>query len=341
MKVTVRDVAKRASVSPSTVSMVLNKKRGISEKTRLAVLEAVEDLGYKPPFPRGRESRGVIRFLKIIRHGHILNENHTPFIAGYIDGIEQEAREKGYTLEVQRVDAKEKGALQAILNQKRGQGVIVLSTELRGEDTPLFESYQDPLVFIDTVLPSPLFDYVGMDNEGVIFSLVESLKDLGHQRLGVVSSSLETPNFTVRKKAFQEALGYFGLEQNPRWNFVVSSTFDRAYEEMDGALQRRKDLPTVLFCVCDIIALGCMRALSKNGFSIPQDLSLIGFDDLPASGMTSPPLSSVGVPKNSMGRRAFQLLHRQMEAALPRERVYIGSELILRESVAAPREKIL
>ena len=335
MSATVRDIAQQAGVSPATVSLVLNRRPGVGEDTRKLVLGIADELAYTPPAVKRRKKSPAIRLLKIARHGHIINRDHNVFISDYIDGIEREARENGYTLEIRSYNSFDADSLIEELNSCEIGGAVVLATELMTGDIPLFQEAEIPLVFIDGTHPFAPFDFIDMDNEGAVFSIVSHFIDAGHKEIGIVTSSVETRNFKAREEAFNAALEFHGLKADPNMIFTVDSTFEQAFLDMEKLLDKRKRLPGALFCVSDIIAYGCLKALKNHGINVPGQVSLMGFDNLPSSAMTEPPLSSVNVSKSRIGRRAFQMLKRRMEAndILPYEKVFIASEIIERNSV--------
>ena len=338
MSVTIRDIARKAGVSPATVSLVLNRKNGVGDQTRDLVLRTAEEMNYRVVRKKSSSRNRCVRFLRIPRHGHILNRDHQYFVADYIDGVESEAGALGYRLEVQTVENFKRDEITELVDMNTADGAIVLATELMLEDFSAFEALHCPLVFIDALHPLAPFDFVDMDNEGAVYSLVKALKDLGHSRIGLVSSSVETRNFKSREKSFREAVRFFGMEFREEWYFRADSAFERCMEDLDSLIHRRAAMPTALFCVCDIIALAALRVLKGRGFSIPGDISLVGFDNLPASGISEPPLASVDVSKRLIGRRAFQLLHHRMTDRENRafEKILIGSSLKIRESLSSP-----
>ncbi len=338
MAATIRDIARKAGVSPATVSLVLNGKPGVGDRTRELVLQTAEGMNYRGVRKKKSASERSVRLLKIPRHGHILNRDHQLFVADYIDGVEYEAGRLGYRLEVQTVDSFKPDEIGEFINGSPADGTIILATELMLEDFSAFESVRRPLVFMDALHPSAPFDFVDMDNEGAIFSVVKTLKDMGHGAAGLISSSMETRNFRAREKSFREAVGFYGMEFREEWHFRADSAFESSVEDLEGQFRREQQLPGVLFCVSDIIALAALRALKGKGFSIPGDISLVGFDNLPSCEIAEPPLTSVNVSKRMIGRRAFQLLHNRMtdREHTPFEKVLVGSSLIVRESLASP-----
>jgi len=337
MSTTIRNIADKAGVSSSTVSLVLNSKPGIGEETRLLVLETAKSLGYAiSAGGRRRKTEKTVRFLKIAKHGHIINRDHSVFISDYIDGIEKEGREHGFSLEVRNYGSFDPDEIFNDLVKSPPSGVVVLATELDEQDIIFFDGISVPVVFIDCSFRISSFDSVDMDNEGAVFAIIKVFQEMGHRNIGLVKSSIESRNFRLRERSFYEALEYFGCQINPDWTYSVDSTYEQSWRDMKSHLEKGKNLPTALFCVCDIIALGCLKAIREKGIRIPDDISVIGFDDLPSSLLSDPPLASFTVSKTGIGRRAFQLLKGRMDALkdFPREKVFIGGELILRSSLS-------
>ena len=336
MATTIKEVAEAAGVSPATVSLVLNDRPGVGNDTRERIIELAAKLGY----PQRKNKAQIVsrpqafRFLRIIKHGHIINPNHRVFIADYIDGLEREAKTRNYRLEIHTHEGFDPASILKTIDPASFEGVVVLGTELDEDDMEIFRSAQLPIVFIDTYHPYLGFDFVDMDNESSVYAVVEYLYQAGHRRIGIVKGSIETRNFRAREKAFLDTMERFGLRFNSKDSFVIDSTFEKGREDMTRQLVGHEELPTALFCVNDIIAYGCAQALKERGCRIPDDVSLVGFDDLPSNGYMEPQLTSVKVSKKNIGRRAIQLLMDRIEnPKRPFEKVLVGGELIIRKSV--------
>jgi LacI family transcriptional regulator len=340
MAATIKQIAERAGVSLATVSMVLNSRHGIGAETRDRVLAAANDLGYRPRRRTAEALNRTVRFLRIVKHGHILNPNHRVFIADYIDGIEREARNWSCALEVSSYERFDADEIIASLEKSNIAGAIVLGTELTEEDLEGLKRAKRPLVFIDTFHSSLGFDFVDMDNDSAVFSVVEYLWRQGHRRIGLVKGSVPTRNFRLRERSFFESLEHFGLGFDPGDSFAIDSTYEKAKEDMERQLAGRTSLPSALFCVNDIVAYGCANALKVAGFAIPGDVSLVGFDDLPSNSFMSPPLTSVKVSKHRIGQCAMQIMALRLDnPGRSTEKVLVGGELVLRESVRTISEK--
>ncbi len=343
MSSTVRDVADRARVSAATVSLVLNGKGGISEETRSRVLLAAADLNYEPRSSKVAKASalGTLRFLKIAKHGHTVNRDHNTFISDYIDGMSNQAAACGYKLEVV---SHEGGPIEEIVTSLAGaalSGVIVLGTELTEADVKLFEASPVPLVVIDTFHDLIECNFVNMNNRDAVFKILAHLAAQGFRHIGFIASNVQTINFHLRREAFVEGMKHFALPVAARDIVTVDSTYDGAYQDMLVKLRAGLTVPECYVCTNDIIAYGCIKALREFDIRIPQNLSLVGFDNLPMSATMDPPLTTIDVSKRKIGNLAITLLAEQIRSQVsePAVKVLVGADLIVRSSVAKKSAK--
>ncbi len=344
MGTTIKDIAQRADVSIATVSLVLNNKPGVGDDTRRRILKLAEQMQYvsSPRTSGSAIEKGTVRFLKIARHGHIVNRDHNVFISDYIDGIDQAGQELQYKTEVTSFKGTPmEEIVRTIQSQPELAGAIVLGTELTREDVLMFESISMPIVFIDTFLDYVPFDFVDMNNIDSVFRVIEHFLSYGHQEIGIVRSRFRTRNFALRDRAFREGMAALGLEMDRGYVFEVDSTFDGAYQDMLHYLRQGAKLPSALFCTNDMIAFGVLKAFRETGVSVPEEVSLIGFDDLPTAALLDPPLTSIAVSKREIGSTAMRrLISRTRNARMPYSKIVVGGTLIERESVARIGEPI-
>jgi LacI family transcriptional regulator len=337
------DIAKAADVSPSAVSLALNNKSGVSGEVRDRILGIARTMGYRSVIRQeGRGAAAGIKLLKIAKHGHIVNERHNAFITEYLEGIEQGAKRRNYKLEVSffnRTPVEEivEAELNAGINKKAG-GLIVLGTELSAHELSFFTTLSQPAVFIDTYFPLAVFDCIDMDNGDGVFRSVEYLYRMGHRNIGLIKSSYETRNFREREEGFREAMEYFSLPVQEDFITAVDPAYEQAASDTARFLERPRSkgsFPSAFFCMNDIIAYGCMRALREEGFAIPGDVSVIGFDDLPSSSVTDPPLTSIRVAAHQIGERALEKLSERIEGAAggQPEKILVSGTLMIRGSV--------
>jgi LacI family transcriptional regulator len=333
------DIAKIAEVSPSAVSLALNNKSGVSDDVRRNILNIAARMGYKSVSPEPDRFNGniTIKLLKIAKHGHIVNERHNAFITEYLEGIETEVKKRKYKLEVSFFNRVPIEEIIASQTETSVSGFIVLGTELNDHELATFSLLKQPVVFIDTYFPISVYDCVDMDNVDGVFKAVQHLYDCGHRSIGLVKSSYETRNFKMRDFGFREAMEYFSLPVQEKFIVSVDSTFDGSGADMDRYLARSKSLPTAFFCMNDIIAYGSMKALRNRNVNIPADISIIGFDDLPSSGLSEPPLTTIRVSTQQIGRRALEKLSERIINLSDQvtENILISGKLVIRGSVSA------
>jgi len=339
MAVRIKDIAQRANVSFATVSLALNNKPGVGEATRSKILEIAGNLGYRSTQYSFPVDYGTIQFVQIVRHGHTLNQDHKVFISDYIDGILLETKKLPYKIEIKSFHATPITEIITWLEvQTHLSGVIILGTELSREDVLAFTNCSIPAVFLDTFLEYVSLDFVDMNNADSVFSVLEHFIEKGHDEIGIVRSSVQTRNFWLRNKAFREGLEFFGKNHDGKFSFDVDSTVEGSYRDMRSILDRAFKLPSALFCVNDVIAFGVLKALRENGNLVPEEVSIIGFDDLPASALLNPPLTSVIVSKREIGRVALNRLNTRIgNPDLPPTKIVVGGQLIERESVISKR----
>lgn len=328
------DLALKAGVSPATVSLALNNRKGVNQKTRERILSIAEEIGYQKRAGAISYS-SVIQFIQIIRHGHVLNRDHNVFIADYIEGITGKAKELRMKVEISSFQPDT--TIQDILRfmgSQTADGFIILGTELSQTDFEQFSKFEKPIVFLDAFFEAYKMDFVDMDNSDSISEIIDLLIETGHRSIGMVSAPVSTRNFTLRENSFKESIEQKGLPYSSNSMLNVDSTFQGAYRDFLSYLNGKPKLPQAFFCVNDIVCLGVMKALKEKGYAIPEDVSLIGFDDLPTSTQSEPPLTTVRVFKKDIGSMALTLLkERIVRSDAPQIKVLISGELIIRESV--------
>lgn len=332
---TIRDIATAAGVSPATVSLVLNGKGEISGVTRAKVLEAVSRLNYVPRAAKLRSEAGeTLRFLKISKHGHTVNRDHSIFISDYIDGMSAEATRRGYKLEVVTHELQPISAIAETLAGAPISGVIALGTELSEADVRQLQGYGLPTVFIDTFYDVIEANFVNMNNADAVFKVLQRLHGQGYQRIGFVASHVDTTNFRLREQAFHKNMGRLGLTVDPRDTISIESTYDGAYEDTLAWLSKGQDLAECYFCTNDVIAYGFLKALKEHGVRIPEDVAIVGFDNLPLSSTMDPSLTTIDVSKRKIGYLAVTVLDDLINTAeaQPPVKILVGAELIRRAS---------
>lgn len=337
MPISVRKLAQLLGVSPASVSLALNGKPGVSEETRGKILAAALQHGLKPVSAPAAVRRSSDITLAVYRkHGSICGD--TEFFSAVIEGMNAEACRRGFRLHVTYIysDAWEDRQLEE-LRRSGAAGCVLLATEMQQEDIQKFDDFPLPLVVLDSFFPGRCGAYVTIDNFEGARMAVRHLLSRGHRRIGHMASAVPISNFSERKQGLLAALSEY--PEATLQSFPVGTTPEQAYSDMSAHLRRRPFnpalYPTAFFADNDIIAVSCIRAFREWGVRIPEDISVIGFDDVPLSCVTSPRLSTVRVEKETLGRLAITLLRDRMDnpAASAPVKLSVGTSLCLRESV--------
>ena len=337
MAPTIKQIAEIAKVSTATVSLALNNKPGVSPATRERVLTIAETLKRNSAAQSFNTLiKGSVRFLKIVKHSRIVNRDHDVFIAAYIEGMDKEARKHGYNLEITHITFDQIGEFVSHLNNSSSKGLIVLGTELNARDIQGLESINVPIVVIDTTFDFIKLDFVDMNNTEALFQIVRHFVENNHRDIGLIwGEEVEARNFELRRLAFEQALKYFDLPFNPRNIITVDSTFAEACQGVLRYLKSGPKLPTALVSANDLIASACLKAFKESGIRVPQDVSIIGFDNLPMCEMLDPPLTTMRVSKQQIGETAMELLIGRINHRIgaPTLKVSVGGQLVIRKSV--------
>jgi LacI family transcriptional regulator len=330
MPVTAKEIALRLGVSAATVSMVLNNRPGIGEVTKQKILDMVRELGYEKKQVRIVQAQPQSLNLVIYKkHGDVVSD--TPFFAELIQGIELRTRKSGFNLLVSYFYESQNHAEQfnAILASSC-RGIILLATEMVSQDMETFASLEIPLVILDNSFSDIDRDSISINNIRGSTQAVKYLKQLGHTRIGHLRSSVNINNFYERREGYLRALTN-GV--NPVYTIAISSTSDGAYRDMKKHLASGPEIPSAFFADNDIIAISCIRALREEGCRIPGDVSIIGFDDIPAAAAIDPPLSTMGVPKKSLGILAVErLIKRIGKETSETVQISVNTTLVVRSS---------
>ncbi|MFR8089145.1 MAG: LacI family DNA-binding transcriptional regulator [Lachnospirales bacterium] len=337
MSITAKELAALLGISPAAVSMALNGKKGVSNATRHRILAAAEAHGYD--FTRIQEkqlpshSYGTIFFIIYKKSGAIVND--TPFFSQLSEGINECCKAEGYHLNISYVYAHEDiPAFLSTLTTSGQNGVLLLGTEMAESDFEPFRTLSLPLVVLDTYCNQMTSDYVLINNTQGAFLATDHLIKHCQSQPGYLHSSYVIGNFEERANGFYQAIRAAGMSTSQSIVHRLTPSMDGAYADMLELLAQQESLANCYFADNDTIAAGALRALKEYGYRIPQDISIIGFDDLPLCNYLDPPLTTVQVSKQYMGRvAARRLIERIHEPDQPPIKIELSTRLLLRRSV--------
>lgn len=301
MKVSIRDISRITGFSPATVSNALNHKKGVNKETSDEIFRVARETGYI-----NENSITKIKLVMFRKNGLIIED--TPFFPALITGFEQECRKCGYEMVICNVDQRDEDyeeQVQGLLNEV-GSAIVVLATEMAEGDLNSFRKSACPLLIMDCWTESMKFNSVLINNEDSARMATEYLADKGHRKIGYIRSSFRIKNFRARFAGYQAALRSRRLDYDEKNVFTVIPNLNGAYHDMLRYLESRSQLPTAFFADNDLMALGAMKAFQEKGYRIPEDISIVGFDDLPFSEISNPALTTVCVPNMEMGQLAVR-----------------------------------
>ena len=308
-KPSVKRISEITGFSPATVSNALNMKRGVNKDTAERIFQVAGELGYFT----GSKSLKSIKFVQFRRNGGIIDDS--PFHPAVIEGVEEAARENGLATIYIRLNYTAPDYLEQVsqLTSDSNGGVILLATEMLEEDFDPFMHCKCPIILLDGWCERQPFNGVLINNIDSAQNAVGHLIARGHRKIGYVRGSFRIKAFQAREYGYRQALLDHGLELEPRWVVTVGTKTDSAYEGMLSYLDTKPELPTAFFVDNDLIAFGVMRALKDRGYRVPDDVSIVGFDDVAYCTVSSPALTTIHVNKRSMGWEAVRRLLTMMD----------------------------
>ena len=327
--VTIEDVAKAAGVSAATVSRVMNRSPLVAEATAQTVRKTVERLGYVPNQQarnlRRSESRTVL----------VLTPNITnPYFASVFDGINEGAQALEYNLFLCTVDGKNQEALLSeAIDSKRADGAILLKID---RDARWLQQYSDRFPIVQCCEYAAPCDtaHVSVDNYRAGYEVTSFLVGLGRRKVGTISADNRVMSTMQRMRGYQDALTDAGIPLKERYvaradaNYTYLSSLDAARRILS-----QEDPPNALFCIGDSIAMAAVVVAGELGLSVPEEVSVVGFDDVIYTKMIHPYLTTMVQPCAQLGRRAMEMLHGILVNGEPENRnVILPHGFALRES---------
>lgn len=334
MSISAKELASRLHVSPATISMVMNRKPGISDETRARVLSAAKKYGYDlAKYSSSLTETKNICFIIYKKNGKVVSD--TPFFSDLTEGISNTCQTNSLSLHILYVYGNQPVKSQIKeLYEKEYHGILLLATEMCQEDFLPFLDLPCPLVALDCYYEDLNFDTVLINNVQGSYMATSHLLMRGFQRIGYLKSSFQIANFSERADGYFKALRHYNIKKDLDYVLELSPSMEAAYLDMKILLSRNIPLAEAYFADNDLIAAGAMRAFAEAGIRIPADVSVIGFDDIPMCSFLSPTLSTMRVEKQNFGMVAVnQLLNRIQNPSQSLVKLALSTRLVIRESV--------
>jgi len=336
----IRDVAKRAKVSIATVSRAMNNPATVDPETADRVRRAADELSYFPDSHARSLVSGRSRIL-----GLIVSDITNPFFPELVKGFEEMALRHGYEIMVGSTNYNSVRMALCVrrLMERKVEGVAIMTSEM---DQPLVDQLvrrRIPSVFLDVGSVRAFISNIQVDYASGIHQATSHLLQLGHSRIGFISGPLALKSARIRRQAFLECLRNAGVLETEELVTESDHTIDGGLEAMARLLDRSAR-PTAILASNDLTAIGAMRAVRRKGLAVPEDLSIIGFDDIHFAAFTEPPLTTVALSRWELAETAIHALMRHVELKKS-EQAIRGAEykitpvLVIRESTAPPAQR--
>jgi LacI family transcriptional regulator len=337
-KIDIRGVAALARVSIATVSRTINHLPTVDPDLAARVWSAVAELNYFPNTQARALVSGKSRLL-----GLIVSDITNPFFPELIREFEQVAVGRGYEILIGSTNYEKKTMEQCArrMLERQVDGVAIMTFGIDRLLLDRFIADEIPVIFIDADPSRALNTALTVDYRAGIHEGVQHLAVLGHRKIGFISGPLQLRSAQARKTAFLDCLRSTGIKANPAWLIEGDHTLDGGRDAMEKILAL-KDRPTAMMCSNDMTAIGVQHAVFEAGLSIPEDLSLIGFDDIHLAEYTIPPLTTVRMSCRDIATKAIASLvgHLNTAADKTESAGKIQTSLIVRRTTGLPKDAL-
>ncbi|MBN2795356.1 MAG: LacI family DNA-binding transcriptional regulator [Clostridia bacterium] len=330
MSITIKDVAKKANVSISTVSRVINDSKPVSDDIKMRVVKVIEELGYKPnPVARSL----VTKKSRLI--GVIIPDISDPYIAELLNAIEEVAKTYDYDI----ILCNSYGSLESeehylnLLRTKQVEGMIFLTYKLRTAHKDFFESTKMPVVMVNRDASELNLSSVSVNHFDAVYEITNKLFEDGHERIALIRNGKTSDVFgPSHLKGFEKAHETHHKYFDESMVFNGAFKLERAYDIVKQLIEM-KELPTAIVATTDSMAIGAINCLVDHGYKVPEDVSVSGFYDTKIAQLYRPQLTTIKQPIYDIGAIAIRLLIKQINGdEKDKKHFYLPHELILRDS---------
>lgn len=326
----IREVAKRANVSVATVSRVINHNGKVKENTRNHVLAVLDEMGYGCDKSQGEQSKRIKRILVL------LPDIANPFYSIIAQGVCETARKKDYLLMLcttERSYENEKHYIN-MLRTGMADGAILFAPVMSRDELMELDAQKHIVQCCEYMEEAETVPHISVDNYAAGVDAIQHLINIGHEKIAMISCGNGFLSTAERENAYKDTLKKNGIAFNPQYLAKLESDYGyRTGIRSMNYLLNLKEPPTAVFAISDIVAIGAMQAIQKAGLSIPEDIAVVGFDDLDVASLYNPPLTTIYQPKEDIGRLAMELLDKKINGLEPEyESIFLEHELRIRKS---------
>ncbi|WP_019912269.1 LacI family DNA-binding transcriptional regulator [Paenibacillus sp. HW567] len=340
MTYNIKDIAKIAGVSVSTVSKIINNYSDISEDTRTRVLQIIKETGYNPSNSAKTLATKSSSLIGVIFAG-MLNVDFThPFFIEVLNSFKKQMGLLGYDLlffSNEKFPSGDNNDYLARCQHYNVDGCVLISGQELEASISQLDNSSIPCIGVDMKLSGRNSGYIMSDNYKMSSKVVEHFYLLGYRELGYIGSTLESDISNMRESGYRKAIEDLGLQINESWFLNGENFFEASGYETMRRMIAAGPLPRAIFAASDQLAIGALRALKEAAIPVPGTLALIGCDDIEACHYTTPPLSTIRQNKEKIGRLAALMLYDLINSQSGASSFIVEPELIVRESCGAAK----
>lgn len=335
MNISIKDIARLARVSHSTVSRALQNPGLVNRETAERIQEIARSMGYRPNVIGRSLATKQTRTI-----GIVVTTVADPFVSDVVAAVEDLAQRDGYAVFLANSNAEPEREIKVVrsFGERRVDGVVVMASRVGALYLPLLRELNVPIVLIDNQHPGDFAHSISIDDRGGARLAVKHLIDLGHRRIAYIGDRGGLQSDMDRLEGYREELAAAGITPASGLIAYGDGNPDGGLEAMNTLLALR-ELPTAVFCYNDMTAVGAIRCLHSRGHAIPGRMSVVGFDDLSIASFLEPPLTTVRQPRSEMGRRAAAMLLDIIKGDVKPFQIRVPGTLVVRESTAVHKSR--
>jgi DNA-binding LacI/PurR family transcriptional regulator len=331
--ISIKDIARVAKVSHSTVSRALHNSSLVNHETAERIRQIAREKGYRP----SAVARSLVT-RKTRTIGVVVTRIADPFIAEVVNGIEEVANDHGYSVFLANSNADPDREVKVVhsFHERRVDGILVTASRVGALYMPLLTEMRVPTVLINNQHPGEFVHSVMIDNPAASRQATEHLLQLGHKRIAYIGDQFGFQSDIERFAGYRSTLEVADIPFFPELTAHGDGKAEGGMRAMEKLLGLA-DPPTAVFCYNDMSALGALRAIHAHGLRVPDDISVVGFDDLFIASYISPTLTTISQPMRQMGSMAMEILLNLFSGSNSKTNMKVQGQLIVRESTAPPR----
>ncbi|UOE93274.1 LacI family DNA-binding transcriptional regulator [Alkalihalobacillus sp. LMS39] len=342
MKVTIKQIAKIAGVSQATVSKIINNYDDVGEATKKRVLDIMDQHGYRPSYSAKTLASNHSNLIGVVYAGKVNADFNHPFFVDVMNSFKKSIGFFGYDLMFfsnEKFNYESEDYL-ARCRHYQVEGCIIIGGEEIQESIYDLDKSEIPCIGVDIKLTGNRSGYIMTDNSQISAKVVEHFYLQGYRDIAYIGGKVDSEVGTIRYESFKKVVGQYGLQLNEDW-IIFGDYFKKSGYEAMKKLLSNKSIPEAVFAASDLMALGAIQAIKEHGLRVPDDIVVIGCDDIEAAGYVEPPLTTIRQDKEKIGKLAAHMLVDFINEKIHSTSVMVEPDLIIRGTCGKAKNIIM